>query len=433
MNVFQKIIIAVTFSCPAAVPAQEWTLDSCLSYAVTHNVDVRRAIISARQGEEEVTGAKNAFLPQVQGFVSQDFNFGRALTADNTYANRNTTSFAAGAQLSMPLFSGFRNLRTKRRAETNLLALLERTEAVKDNVMLNVIALYLQALYSAEMLEVERLNLSISQNELSRRRELLDAGKIPELDVYEAIAQVSRDELSVVNATNDSILALLDLRQLLNLPQDCQMSLAAVNDEFGPLISAEEVYQQALQINHTLRAGQLESRAAEQGIAVAKSGWLPSLSFNAGLSSHYYRTSGFVNESFGGQMRHNFGKYIGFSLSVPIFDAFGTRTNVRRARLQYETAELDLENNQLELYKAIVQSHAQAVAAAKKQAAAKAAVQTAAKAFEAIQIKYDNGRATPTEYSKAKADYMSALTQQVQAKYETILRTRILNFYYSGK
>ncbi|MDE6301033.1 MAG: TolC family protein [Muribaculaceae bacterium] len=434
MKNFLRLAVAAGISLSTMyASAQTWTLDSCVAYAVEHNIDVRRAVLEARQGQEDVTSAKDAFLPQVQGYASQNFSFGRALTADNTYANRNTTSFAAGAQLSMPIFSGLRNLRTKRRAETSLLALLERTEAAKDNVTLNVMALYLQALYTSEMLEIERLNLQISRDELLRRQQLLEAGKIPELDVYEARSQVSRDELSVVNAANDSILAVLDLRQLLNLPEDSEMVPAEVDQEYGPLIPAEEIYTRALQINHTVRAGHLEARAAEQGVSLAKSGWLPTLSFNAGLSSNYYRTTGFQNESFGAQMRHNFGKSLGFSLSVPLFDAFGTRNNVRRARLQQESADLALENSRLNLRKAIVQSHAQAVAAAKKQMAASTAAESAAKAFEAMQVKYDNGRATPTEYAKAKTDYMSALAQQVQAKYETILRTRILDFYYTGQ
>lgn len=434
MKMISRIIcVSVALGCAVAAHSEVWSLDSCVAYAIEHNIDVRRARISALQGQTEVTSAKDAFLPQVQGFASESFNFGRGLTADNTYANRNTSSFAVGAQLSMPLFSGLRNIRNKRQAETSLLALLERTEAAKDDVTLNVMAMYLQALYAGEMLEVQRLNLQISKDELARRTQLLDAGKIPELDVYEARAQVSRDELSVVNAANDSALAVLDLCQLLNLPDDFVMTPAPLDAEFGPLMSVDDVCARAEQINHTVRAGQLEARAAEQNVSVAKAGWIPSLSFSAGLSTNYYRTTGFLNESFGDQMRHNFGKSLGFSLSVPIFDAFGTRNNVRRARLQQESAELAVENSRINLRKAIVQSHAQAVAAAKKQTAATTSVESAAKAFEAMQIKYDNGRATPTEFAKAKTDYMSALVEQLQAKYETILRTRILDFYYSGR
>ncbi|MDE7467528.1 MAG: TolC family protein [Muribaculaceae bacterium] len=430
-----KFLTAIALACVggAGARADVWSLDSCVAYAIEHNINVRQSVINARQSRVELTSAKNAFLPQVQGFASQNFSFGRGLTAENTYADRNTSSFAAGAQLSMPIFSGLRNLRTKQRAETSLLAVLERSEAAKDDVSLNVMALYLQALYASEMVTVNRLNLNISRDELARRNALLEAGKIAELDVYEARAQVSRDELSLVNAANDSVLAVLDLSQTLNLPEGVIIEPSPLQAEYGPVMSAQEVWQAANSINHAVRADNLDVRAAEQAVSVAKTGWIPTLSFNAGLSTNYYRTTGFNNESFGSQMRHNFAQSLGFSLSVPIFDAFGTRNNVRRARLQHESAILALENTRLNLRKAIEQSHAQAVAAAKKQIAAETAAESAAKAFEAMQVKYDHGRATPTEFAKAKTDYMTALSEQVQAKYETILRTRILTFYARGR
>ena len=128
-------------------------------------------------------------------------------------------------------------------------------------------------------------------------------------------------------------------------------------------------------------------------------------------------------------MRHNFAKQIGFSLSVPIFDAFGTRNSVRRARVQAHTTRLQLDDSRQRLYKAIIQAYTQAVGAEKKRDAAAVAVESSRAAFEAMKVKFDNGRANATEYEKTRSDYTTALAQAVQAKYEAILRTRILLFY----
>ena len=46
-----------------------------------------------------------------------------------------------------------------------------------------------------------------------------------------------------------------------------------------------------------------------------------------------------------------------------------------------------------------------------------------------MKVKYDNGKANATEFEKAKSNYTSALAQQVQARYERVLRARILEFY----
>ncbi len=425
----RRIAIIALAAASLCASASEWTLDQCIDYAIGHNTDVLSSTLTAQQSELSVTEAKDAFLPNLSGYAAQNFNFGRALTADNTYANRNTTSFSVGAQLSLPLFQGLRAVRQLRYSRTALSASQERIEAAKDGVTLNVLSAYLQALYTREMLSVAQLTLDISRSELTRRHALLEAGKIPELDLFEARAQVAQDELGVVNARNDSTLAMLDLRQLLNLPSDTDFDIEPLPDTSMLLLTPDQVFANALARNHTLQAGRLESTAARQYVSVAKSGYIPTLSFNAGLGTNYYRTSGFNNENFSAQMRHNFARSIGFSLSVPIFDGFSTRNNIRRAHAQAAVADLNLADARNNLYKSINQAYTQALAAYKKQQAADISVESSLAAFEAMKIKYDNGRANATEYEKAKSTYTSALSQALQAKFEVILRSRILDFY----
>ena len=114
---------------------------------------------------------------------------------------------------------------------------------------------------------------------------------------------------------------------------------------------------------------------------------------------------------------------------MPIFDAFGTRNNIRRAKAQAAVTALQFDDARNTLYKAITQAYTQAVGAEKKHSAATRATASAQAAFEAMQVKYNNGRANATEFSKAKSDYTSALANEVQAKYEALLRARILDFY----
>ena len=422
---------SVAAQAQAATPSAEpWSLDSCISYAISHNITVRTRALDVVSAENSVVEAKDAFLPQLSGYASQSFNLGRALTADNTYANRNTSSFSVGANMSLPLFQGLSAVRRLDYARVGLRAMVEQLESAKDDVTLNVISQYLQALYTGEMLSVARERLNISQMELARRGELLEAGKIPELDIYEARSQVAADELSVVNAENDSIVALLDLAQLLNLPEGAEgFAVRPLAETKLPMVSADEAYSRALVSNHAIRASVLEAEAASKNVAVAKTGYIPRLSFNAGIGTNYYSTTGFTNESFGPQMRHNFAKSFGFSLSVPVFDAFSTRNSVRRAKVQEHNARLRLEDSRNRLFKAISQAYTQAVGAEKKKEAANVAVESSKAAFEAMREKYNFGRANSTEFEKAKSDYTSALAQAVQAKYEASLRLMILLFY----
>lgn len=430
MRVFAiTLAIAATAAVPAAYAAEPWTLDRCIDYAIEHNINVRQRALSAEQGRMAVTEAKDRVLPTVSGYASQNFNLGRALTSDNTYANRNTASTSVGAQLSLPLFQGLRTVRTIEYSKTALKGLLEQVEAAKDDVTLNVISAYLQALYARELETVYARQVDISTAELERRKILLEAGKIAELEIYEATSQLRQDELNAVTAAGDTRLALLDLAQLLNLPADEPFDIADLDGDALPLLDPEDVYRRALVSNHAVRASVYDTEAADRNIAVARTGYIPSLSFSAGLGTNYYRTTGVDNPGFGSQMRHNFAQSFGFSLSVPIFDGLQTRNAIRRATAQRTSAQLALDDARARLYKAITQAYTQAVAAAERHTTAIAATEAAAAAFEAMEIKYNNGRATSTEYVTAKASYASAEARQLQARYEMLLRARILDFY----
>lgn len=416
----------------AAVPASAgcvWTLDSCINYAVDHNLTVKSRELQVRSGELDIVAAKDRFLPQISAGASESWSFGRGLTSENTYTNRNTSNFGWNVGLSLPIFQGLAAVRQTAYAKANLRAVIEELEAAKDDITLNVISAYLQVLYSGEMVSIAEEQLRLADVELRRREQLLEAGKVAELDVTEARSQLAQNQMSLVSAQNDRTLALVDLAQLLELPDISGFDISPVDDEGLGLYSPDEVYRRALDTNHSVLASRRQIEAADRNISLAKTSYLPTLSFNAGLGSSYYTVNGVNSESFGSQMRNNFNKSIGFSLNIPIFDAFSSRNSVRRAKIQKLNAELEHETNERNLYKNIQQAYYQAVGADERRQAAEVSESATREAFEAMSVKYEFGKANATEYEQSRSDYVRACAEAVRAKYESILRRRILAFY----
>lgn len=413
----------------AGMSADTWSLDSCINYALDHNLTIKSSNLDRMGGELSVTEAKDRFLPNISAGAGQNWDFGRGLTSENTYANRNTSMFSWNAQLSLPIFQGLSAVRQLKYAHANLAMLTEQTEAARDEVRLSVISYYLQALYNREMLAVNNEKLRLSKVQLERQKVLLEAGKVPEVDVIQADAQVASDELAVVTATNDYQLSLIDLAKVLELDDVEGFDVMPLPDERVALLSSEEVYSNALNHNHSIIASRLGVEAADKAVNVAKSGYLPRLNFNAGLGSSYYTVSGVKSSSFGKQMNDNFSKSLGFSLSVPIFDAFSTRNQIKQARMRRLSAELSLEQQRSDLHKTIRQAYYQALGAEKRYQAGETAVNAAKAALDAMTEKYNYGKANATEWEQAQSNYITSLAQQVQAKYEMILRNRILLFY----
>lgn len=414
----------------AAAQGQEvWSLDQCVEYAIAHNISVRQADLQVSQADLSVTSAKDAFLPNLSGQVNEGFNFGRGLTADNTYANRNTSNFQWGVNLSVPLFNGLQDVRQLNVARAQMQQYLLEAEVAKDDVTLNVIAQYLQVLYSKEILQSAKTQLDYSSYEVERQRALLEAGKVAEANLYDAEALQAQDRLQVTTAENDVKVALVNLANLLQLKSADSFDIAPIEEEQPFIPGPDIVYARALECNHSIQSARSSIKVAQENISLARAGYIPRLNFNASFGSSYYTVSGIPSDPFGTQMRNNLSTYLGFSLNIPIFDGFSTRNNIRRARLSETSALLELERRETDLYKTIQLAYTQATGARDKYLTSQQTLEKTRLSFEATLEKYNLGRATPAEFEQAKNNLFKVEITSLQSHYEYLLRYRILRYY----
>ena len=425
------ILSALAAASAFAASAGAWSLDSCISYAVAHNLQVRSQDLQIMRGEQDIIAAKDNFLPSLDGSASESFNFGRGLTSENTYADRNTTNFQWGVSLGLPLFQGMREYRQLKVAKASLRQLLFEKEATKDNVALNVISQYLQVLYCKEVEQSAASQAELSAYEVGRQRALVEAGKVPEADLFDAESQAAQDRLTLVTSQNDTQTALVNLANLLQLPTVEGFDVVPL-DEYEPLIPGPDVvYSDALQCNNSLQSARESIKVADHNISLAKSGYIPTLSLNAGLGSSYYTVNGFDSESFAKQMRHNFSTYVGFSVRIPIFDGFSTRNSVRNAKIQKLNAELQLDQRKTQLYTDIQLAYYQAKGARERYITSGETLEKTQQSFNATQEKYALGRSTPAEFEQAKNNLFRVKVNRIQAHFEYLMRHRILQFYQS--
>ena len=306
-------------------------------------------------------------------------------------------------------------------------------EAARDNISLTIIAQYLQVLYSREVMETAQSQVDLSSYELTRRKSLAQDGKIAEVEVLEAESQLAQDQLSQVNAVNDYNLALLELTQLLQLENYDDFQVIPLNEGDPAIPSTGEVYAKASQTFSSVKAAESTVELSKSAIKVAETGYIPTLSLNGGIGSSYYKLNGISNLPFKTQFKENYNTYIGLSLSIPIFDGLSTRTQVRRAKAQLFTSQLQVDQVKSDLYKSIEQAHVQACGAKDKYSTAITSTNAASIAFEAMTEKYNLGRATSAEYEQSKTNLYKARIQQIQAHYEYLLRYRLLAYYQGNR
>ena len=408
-----------------------WDLQRCITHAIEHNLSIKQKEAARNQSEVEMNTAQWSRMPSLNGNIGQSFNFGRALQADNTYGNRNTrnTNFSLGTNI--PLFTGMQIPNNIALSKLNLKAATEDLAKAKEDISIQVASYFLQVLFNEELTKIARNQVALSQEQLDRKVAFFKNGKASEAEILEAKSRLAQDQLSLVQAENNHQLALLDLSQMLELPspENFRISVPDIDGFTADLSMPEEVYAQAMMNKPAIKAAQYRLQGAEKSIKIAQSGYYPQLSFGAGIGTNYYHLSGIENAPFSTQWDQNMNKYLQFSLSIPIFNRFQTRNRVKSARIQHTALSWQLEESKKALYKEIQQAYYNALAAESKYKSSQSASESAEASFRLMSEKYANGKASATEYNEMRTAWMKALSDGVQAKYEFMYRSKILDFY----
>lgn len=430
---------------PFALSAQEeankiWTLEKCIRYAQENNIDLKQRQQEKESRQIELHTSRHSWLPDLNASVGQNFDFGRSPSKTGVIVDQNSANSSLYLQLSMPLFDGLRIPNDIAAKKLNLQAATENLNKAREDLAVNVASYYIQVLYNKEIETIARLQVELTAEQVARTEALVQAGKVPLSQLYDIKAQAASDEVTLTEARHNVNLALLDLAQCLELERNgssFDIAHPVVDDVLaqyvGSILPPDVIYDEAVAFKPQIREQALLLESQKRSLKIAQAGYYPKLNLNASYSNGYYRYNGggaeIVNIPFEDQLKQNERKTVGFSLSIPIFNRFQVRNSVRTARLGIENRELTMENAKKALYKEIQQAYYNAVASQEKFMASEKSVDASREAFHYAQERYNAGKSTVFEFNESKTQYARSLSEQTQAKYNFILRTKILDFY----
>ena len=435
-----KGFLILTFLCICTlISAQNklWSLEDCIQYAIEHNISIKQLVIQKNSAEVDLNTAQMSRLPNLNANGGQNWNFGRTQTQSGLYENQSqsNTNFSIGS--SIPLFTGFRIPNEIDRSKLELEASVQNLEKAKEDLSLNIASLFLQVLFNKELLKISQEQLALGQTQIERTGILVDEGKVPPSQIYDIEAQVANDRVSVIQAENNLRLALLDLAQSLELEQNADFDI--IVPAFGDVVTEymssvqppQMVFDNAVQIKPGIKVQELRVQSAEKTLAIAKSGYLPTLNLSMGYGTNYFYlyNKDFSNRPLSDQIKNNAGQSIGLSLNIPIFNRFSVRNQTKNARFNIENQQLALENARKSLYKEIETAYLNALSAQEKYKASQQAIKSTSESFYFAKERYEIGKSTPFEFNEARTRLARSQSEEVQAKYDYIFRTKILDFY----
>ena len=440
------IACAACWFLPAAMQAQEsapaqkaWSLEECIRYAIDNNIDLKQKAEEQAARKVDLNTSKFSWLPDLNGNIGQNFDFGRSPSKDGVIVDQNSANTSASVSLSMPIFDGLKIPNDIAARKFDLMASIESLNKAKEDLSINIASFFLNVLYNKEVLKIAEMQVELSADQVNKTEALVNAGKVPLSQLYEIKAQLANDEVTLVESRNSVNLSLLDLAQCLELERYGESFDVfipelqdVVEDYMSSILPPDVVYQHAVSFKPQIKEQEYMLESQKKMLKVAQAGYYPKLNFGASYSNGYYHYSGegsFDNVSFGDQMKNNGRKTVGFSLSIPLFNRFQVRNSVRSARISINNRELMMENAKKVLYKEIQQAYYNATAAQEKYTASGKSVIASEEAFSYAEDRYESGKSTVFDFNEAKTKYTRSLAEQAQAKYNFIFRTKILDFY----
>ena len=428
---------------PPVVTAVEkpytWTLQDCINWAKQQSITVQRNKVNVRSSQLSLDDAKNNKLPTVSFSSNQQVGyrpfqethssvFGSEVISSN---NRTSYSGSYGLNASMSLYDGGQIKNNIKLAEINSqiadLNVLSSELTIEEQIT----QLYVQILYSQDAVKQDDVIIALGQVQLDRARALKKAGLLNKADVSQLESQLAQDKYQKVADETSLDNCRLQLKQLMELDGDENLVLADPsfeNDVLAELPSKQEVYDHALANRPEIKAQQLAMDRTYIDEKIAEAGNKPNVSASAGINT----SNSTGNGNMFTQLKNQWNNGVGVTVSIPIWDHGKTKNAVARARLERETAYLDMLDTQKSLWKTIENYWLQARSNQQRYVAAKENMDYCRESYDLTSEQFRLGMKNIVELTQDKTNLSSATQQMLQAKYMALLNIAMLR-YYNGE
>lgn len=439
MNRIGHILVPVLILCLSkTLGAQDiWSLEKCIEYAWSNNLSIKQQNIEVSKSETRLLQDRLDFLPDLNVSFGHNLNWGRSVDLQNLEIihNKLSQSTSASANASIYLLDGLSKLYGIKSSRKSLEISIQEVERLKDEISVSIARSYLQILLAKEVLAAAEESFNSMEKQRDRTRLLVEAGSQPYTSLLDIESQLASERVQVVTAENRVMTSTLALQQLLDLQYDPDFQIMVPDIDYTIQkytgYNIDEIYAGALSMP-VIQSARLALTKGELDLKSAKGQFYPKISLAASYGT-FYSSSTFAPDGsvypFFEQFRDNINPSISIGLSIPIFNNWNVKTNVRNARLAKESLELDLRTKEQTLYKEIQTAVTEAETYYRQMEAAEANVSSMQESFRYVEEKFNAGALNSTDYTVARANLLKSRSEYLQAKYQFIFQLKIIDFY----
>ena len=448
---------------------EKWDLQKCLDYATANNVVLKIAGLPQQSNQANLVQSQMQLFPTLNAGGGQGYQFGRNIDPfTNQFTNDPVRTNNFFLSTNVTLFNGFRQMNTIKQNKAILEASKYDYDQARNDMYLSLVNAYIQVIFNQELLGVARFQLENTQNQLDRVLKQIEAGSAAEVAKYDLLSQKANNEVQITNAENNLAFAILQLKQILQIPMNQPFDVVIPQipepSEDALVQTPEAIWQIAEGNLPNIKSADLNIKASEIGVDIAKSNAYPTLSANAQVLSGYSsqgvirnvvdggtRTQviGFVTGSpsqtvstilpvtniniernpWGSQVSENLRQSVGINLNIPIFNNLRAKNSVALSRVQLDRNKLQAQNIRNQVRQTIEQAYNSAKAASRTYASNKIRVNSLTETFKVQEQRLQVGAGNSFDYAIARNNLNIAQSDLIRSKYDFVFRMKILDFY----
>ena len=442
------------------------TLKGSIETALANNIAVQQTELQVNNAAVNYSQAKNNRLPSLQSSFNYSISNGRSIDPfTNGYLNQQLKSSGLDVQASLPIFNGFQLKNTIKQNELSFASAKMEWQQRKDELTLQVILAFLQVLSDLDAIALATQQTAVTKEQVDRIKIIGKEGATQPGNISDLKGQYAGDRLLLVGAENNYAASVLALTQLMNVAynEKLQFDRAGVAEEikqFKP--TPDEIYALAIQKLAAVKAAELNISSSAMAVKVSAANAFPTVALFGGASTNYSSAaslSTFINSvevpngqyvvvngnsfpviakqdnyagksiAYGSQFKNNISTFFGVSARIPLFNSFKTKSAIKLAKNDEKNNRLVADNVKLQLHQAIELAYININATYKKYLALKDQADAYSESFRIASVRFENDVINSPEYLIAKNNLDRVNGNIITAKYEYLLRKKILDFY----
>ena len=405
----------------AAPFASADTLEGSLILAYQNNPTLNAQRASVRATDEGVPQALSGYRPRVNvnGSIGSQYidTTSRSSTFAATYTqlSGNMTPNNYGITATQTLFNGFQTSNRTRQAESQVQAARETLRVSEQSVLLSAVTAYMNLLRDAAILDLQRRNVEVLQEQLRQTRDRFNVGEVTRTDVAQSESRLAAGRSQVLNAEAVYKASVATYRQVIGV-EPGRLAPGSPVDRFSPrtLPAATGL---ATATHPAVTSAQYSVDAALLQVKVAEGALYPTLALQGNVQQS--------NEASLLTLK-TFSASAVAQLVVPIYQGGAEYSLIRQAKETLGQRRLDLDTSRDQVRQGVVQAWGQLEAAKANIDATQAQVQAAEIALNGVREEARVGQRTTLDVLNAQQELVNARVALVSAQRDRVVASYTL-------